>query len=266
MGGFERVRIFKDTENICKTNLRINRAIYHANQNQKLILEKDKLEKLPAETFCRAGEVIVSRKRTFEAAQAYQGKKTAVLNFASAHNPGGGVRMGASAQEECLCRCSGLMFCLDTKAMWNGFYEPHRKVFSDLYNDDIIYTPDVPVFKSDTEEPKLLPQNEWYRVNVITCAAPNLSKTKVTDEILMSIHVKRLVRILEVAAMEGNEVLILGAFGCGAFRNDPKIVSQAMRIATQRYRKAFDTIEYAVYCSERHPENYDVFAETFRNM
>lgn len=76
--------------------------------------------------------------------------KTAVHNFASATNPGGGVTRGSSAQEECLCRCSGLYFSLNTKPMWDGFYNPHRNTHNPIHNDDIIYTPGVVVFKKDT--------------------------------------------------------------------------------------------------------------------
>lgn len=62
-----------------------------------------------------------------QAASAYKNTKTAVHNFASATNPGGGVKRGSNAQEECLCRCSGLYVCLSTQTMWDGFYFPHRQ-------------------------------------------------------------------------------------------------------------------------------------------
>ena len=158
-------------------------------------------------------------KRTFEAAKAYRNNKVAVHNFASASNPGGGVIHGATAQEECLCRCSYLYFCLNTPDMWDGFYTPHRQAGNPLHNDDIIYTPDVTVFKSDTDKPVLLPENEWYKVNVITCAAPNLrakpsnkyntgdgSKAAIlSDNEMLEIHEKRLRRILDVAVYGGND-------------------------------------------------------------
>ncbi|MCR4584452.1 MAG: TIGR02452 family protein [Lachnospiraceae bacterium] len=88
----------------------------------------------------------------------------AVHNFASASNPGGGVANGASAQEECLCRCSGLYFNLNTPVMWDGFYQPHRDAHDPIHNDDIIYTPNVTVFKSDTAMPKLMAEPDWYDV------------------------------------------------------------------------------------------------------
>ena len=102
------------------------------------------------------------------------GKKVAVLNFASATNPGGGVTRGASAQEECLCRCSGLYSSLNVPETWDLFYTPHRKSKNPIHNDDIIYTPSVTVFKTDTVNPALMQEKDWYKVDIITCAAPNL--------------------------------------------------------------------------------------------
>lgn len=81
---------------------------------------------------------------------------------------------GSSAQEESLCRCSTLYFCLDTPELMRDFYLSHRQAGNPLYNDDIIYSPDVYVIKTDTSFPDWMKENDWYKVNVITCAAPNL--------------------------------------------------------------------------------------------
>ena len=81
---------------------------------------------------------------------------------------------GSSAQEECICRCTTLYPCLNTQEMWDKFYLPHRKANNPLYNDDSIYTPDVVVFKSDINFPEPLAKEDWWKVNILTCAAPNL--------------------------------------------------------------------------------------------
>lgn len=164
---------------------------------------------------------------------------------------------GVNAQEECLCRCSGLYFCLNTPEMWNGFYKPHRNAHNPIHNDDIIYTPEVAVFKTDTSAPKLMKEEEWYEVNVITCAAPNLRErpsnsynsgdgnnaVKISDKKLLEIHKKRLRRILDVAVMNENEVVILGAFGCGAFLNNPNVVARAAKNVIADYKNVFQAIE-----------------------
>lgn len=273
MGRNENIEIFKDTEKLCKTKKELLDAIQYSQQHQKVILEDEKVVQERMEHYPKKAKVIVSKKRTFDAASAYQGQKVCVLNFASATNPGGGVVHGSSAQEECLCRCSTLYFNLNTKKMWNAFYEPHREEQNALHNDDCIYTPNVTVFKKDTANPYLMQEKDWYQVAVITCAAPNLRSkpenrmnagerakaVKVTDRELLALHEKRLRRILDIAAANENEVVILGAFGCGAFANSPQVVAQAMKNVVKEYLHAFKNIEFAVYCTSKDESNYQIF-------
>ena len=81
----------------------------------------------------------------------------------------------------------------------------------------------------------------------------------ISREDLQALHEKRMRKVLEIAWRKGNEVVILGAFGCGAFRNPPMVVAQAMKTVVQEYRKNFETIEFAIYCSPRDDANYRVF-------
>ncbi len=272
MGNIDNINVFKDTEMLCKTNEKLKDSIRDSISRQELILEEDAIDKMDNKKYDSRAKIVISQKRTYEAAAAYRGKKVAVLNFASASNPGGGVVKGASAQEECLCRCSSLYFALNEKKMWDGFYTPHRKAHNPIHNDDIIYTPDVTVFKTDTSHPVLMDEGDWYMVDVITCAAPNLSNrptnpynpgdgdaVKISDDELFDIHEKRLRRILDVAVLHGCEVIILGAFGCGAFRNDPGIVAKAARKVIPDYLNAFETIEFAIYARRGDTRNYDAF-------
>lgn len=276
MSRVDNIQIFQDTEKMCKENIRLQNAIRNSIKHQKLILENDIISKKDKKKYTEPAQVVISQKRSFEAASAYKNQKVCVHNFASATNPGGGVTRGSNAQEECLCRCSDLYFCLNIQEMWNGFYKPHRNAKNPIHNDDIIYTPDVVVFKTDTARPELMEEANWYNVNVTTCAAPNLrerpsnmfnsgdgdSAVKITDAELMSIHEKRLKRILDIAASRGNEVVILGAFGCGAFSNSPEVVAQAARNVIEEYKYTFKTIEFAVYCNPRDEKNYNVFKKT----
>lgn len=272
------VKIFEENKTLWETNGALQRSMVKAFRNQKFISAEEKLP-ITAAGYDAPATVYVSGKRTLEAAEPYvrNGKKTCVLNFASATNPGGGVAKGSSAQEECLCRCSTLYPCLANNGeLWNKFYRPHRYAGNPLYNDDCIYTPDVCVFREDSALPSLLPAEQWWNVNVITCAAPNLRKTpsnamnpnagnkaaQVSNRELECLLTSRIRRIFQLAAQEGNEVLILGAFGCGAFRNPPEIVARVFRNVMQEYLRCFDTIEYAVYCTERDRNNYHIFLET----
>lgn len=274
MGREENIEIFQDTEKLCRTNPVLIKAWKESSARQKLILEAQQID-CKKNRYEKSAVIKVSKKRTFEAAMEHNGKKVAVLNFASASNPGGGVVNGSSAQEECLCRCSTLYYNLTEDFMWKNFYQPHRRERNPIHNDDLIYTPDVVVFKSDTAYPQLLPEASWKKVNVITCAAPNLRErpsngfnsgdgdksVSVSDEELESIHIKRGKKILEAAASDGNEVVILGAFGCGAFMNKPEVVAKAYAKLMEEFGNAFETIEFAVYCSPRDESNFRVFSE-----
>ncbi len=278
MGRDENVTVFKDTEKLCKTNPKLSESVKKATAAQKLILESDPLAEQKKDLYEDTAKVVVSKKRTYEAAAGYKGQHVAVHNFASASNPGGGVVNGASAQEECLCRCSGLFFSLNSPAMWEGFYQPHRNAHNPIHNDDIIYTPNVTVFKSDTSMPKLMSEVDWYDVDVITCAAPNLrsqpsnhynsgdgnKQTMMKDKDLLALHEKRLRRILEVALSEGCDAIILGAFGCGAFQNNPEVVALANRNVIKDYLHAFKNIEFAVYCSPRDDRNFKIFERVLK--
>lgn len=271
--------IFQDTERMCKTDAELSAVTKISVANQRFIAEAEVIP-TPELNIYKKANVVVSKKRTYEAAKAYKGNHVAVHNFASATNPGGGVVNGAGAQEECLCRCSNLYFCLNTPDMWGMFYTPHRAAHDPIHNDDIIYTPDIVVFKTDTDRPELMERDDWYIVDVITCAAPNLRETPsnrynsgdgtravtLSDRELRVIHEKRLRRMLDSAVMNHADTVILGAFGCGAFCNEPQVVATAAANVVRDYMYAFKNIEFAVYCRSSDDSNYRVFNSVLSSL
>ena len=268
----ENAEVFSDTLSRMRSNPILGKAVHESTGHQFLLKEGDVYTPHSSETYTGKCRVEVSKRRTLEAAGRYRGMKTAVLNFASAVNPGGGVRKGSNAQEESICRISTLYPSLKDDFMWRNFYLPHRYSQDRRNNDDIIYTPGVVVFRSDDDYMTMLDESEWYRVNVITAAAPDLREPrpgdsdygrpymKLSENELLSLHKKRMRRILSVAAGEGNEAVILGAFGCGAFRNPPYVVAEAIADVIGEYRNRFRVIEAAVFTAEGRSEyNYDSF-------
>lgn len=272
----ENIEIFLDTQYRIKNNEKLSRAVIESSRNERLILERDNY--IPKYDISYGGKarIIVSSKRTFEAASGYKGMKTAVLNFASAVSPGGGVVKGSSAQEESLCRISTLYPCLKTRYIWNNFYLPHRNGGDRRNNDDTIYTPGVIVFKTDDSYPREMREEQWYSVNVLTTAAPDLRRPKyagdragvtLSDGELFSLHAKRIRRILTIASGEGNEAVILGAYGCGAFRNPPFLVAEAFKkVIEEGFLDKFKVIEFAIYSNPdgRPSDNLMAFREVFR--
>lgn len=227
--------------------------------------ELDALEHGHAHQKPRKGTIRIDSLRTFEAAEKilkeFPDKKAAVLNFASAVSPGGGVRKGAGAQEESLCRCSTLLPALEQEWLWDQYYGPNRQERDRLNTDACIYTPDVVICKTDEDEPKRLDQEFWNVVDVIGCAAPDFRKAdpeRYGSEFLYQVFLKRIRHILHVAAYNQVDILILGAFGCGAFKNDPKLVAKAFREALKQYGSYFDIIEFAIP-GGYDPENLQAF-------
>lgn len=229
----------------------------------------------------RMSEVRISKDRTFEAAmklsRKYPGKKVAVLNFASAVNPGGGVKMGAGAQEESLCRCSTLFPTIDRKWLFQKYYNVNRAAGDHRFTDAIIYSPDVVICKTDESIPRRLREADFVTVDVITCAAPDLRnradrwknpeilyQLKRDPSALYEIQYQRICHILHIAAAHKVDILVLGAFGCGAFENDPNTVGSAFYSAVRAYQNRFDLIEFAIFCQDEESRNYKAFREKLK--
>ena len=165
-----------------------------------------------------------------------------VLNFASALHPGGGFLHGARAQEESLVRASGLFPCIHESPM----YAYHERQRDAMYSDYAIYSPDVPVFRR--ENGTLL--DEPFCCTFITCAAPNVYAMPDRDERRKEINAaltRRVDRVLRIAATHGHDTLVLGAWGCGAFGNDPSAVAGMFHDAlTGDFSGRFSTTVFAI--------------------
>jgi len=186
-----------------------------------------------------------------------------LLNFASARNPGGGFVNGAKAQEEDLCRCSGLYPCLVTQP---EYYEVNRKQKSLLYTDHLIYSPGVPWFRVKSRE--LL--DEMFTASVITAPAPNagqimLKQAQSIPDIEASLRI-RSGMILQVARDNGHRNILLGAWGCGVFRNNPNMVADAFGqwIESENFAGAFDRIVFGILDRSKSGETFTAFQQRFK--
>lgn len=194
-----------------------------------------------------AGRVSVTAETTLHAIARLAGAPgLAALNFASAKNPGGGFLGGAQAQEESLARSSGLYPSL---LRCPEYYEANRASGSMLYTDHLIRSPGVPVFRNDSGA--LLEQP--VRVNMLTSPAPNAGVARERGErgVLETLR-RRAAQVLTVAAEAGDQTLILGAWGCGVFRNDPDEVAETFdTLLRGPYQGAFDEVVFAIRDSTR---------------
>ncbi|MEU9099852.1 TIGR02452 family protein [Streptomyces sp. NPDC048361] len=190
-------------------------------------------------------------------------RRVAVLTFASARNPGGGFLNGAQAQEEALCRSSALYATLLRAP---EFYAHHREDRDVFYTDRVIHSPGVPVFRDDRG--RLL--DEPYRAGFLTSPAPNAgvirSRTPHDSHRIGPALDARAERVLETAVLCGYRRLVLGAWGCGVFRNDPARVAEAFRrhlTGDGRFAGHFDEVVFAVLDRTRDRATLRAFEEAF---
>ena len=180
------------------------------------------------------------------------------LNFASAKNPGGGFLNGSQAQEESLARSSALHASL--LRAWE-FYERHRASSSLLYSDAMIWSPGCPVIRDD--EGALLDQPQL--VSFITSPAPNAGAAADNrpeeSPMIPEVFRRRSEYVLTLAASKGYRQLVLGAWGCGVFRNDPAVVAGAFmnHLRHGAWSGRFERVVFSVFDSSPSSETLTAF-------
>ena len=217
----------------------------------------DKMTDLKNEKICN---ISIVNKDSFEAGRQYD--EALVMNFANAHNPGGGFKLGANAQEETLCRCSTLYESITSKKASKMYI--HNNTHPNMVESDyMLLSPNVVVFRD--EKYNLL--NEPVLLGVITAPAPNRygAALLASDKLIEDTFLRRIRITLAAAAKYGYINVVLGAWGCGAFGNSPNKVAEYFRqvIIEEDYGRFFDEICFAIYGSEN-GKNINAFRECFQ--
>jgi uncharacterized protein (TIGR02452 family) len=217
--------------------------------------------KIPAAQF--QTQITVTPESTLEAMQRLTttGLQTAALNFASARNPGGGFLRGAQAQEESLARSSGLYACLQQAP---DFYQHHRHHTDLRYSHRMIYSPNVPFFKNDAGNLLELP----YSASIITSAAPNYGALEQQQPqhlpSVPNVLAARAELVLRLAAHHQHKHLVLGAWGCGVFKNPPALVASVfLELLNGGFANVFESVVFAVYDRSKQQNVIGAFRQTF---
>jgi uncharacterized protein (TIGR02452 family) len=204
-------------------------------------------------TTTAAATVRVISSDTLDAALEYhygESEKILVLNMASKFKPGGGVESGRTAQEECIFRRT------------NGFMT-HPKAWYPLSNYEIIYSPQVYIVKdSDYNLLRVQDQKEISMLAVHAMKNPKITATNsFTNETDKELTTLKIESIFKVAIKHGHKTLILGALGCGAYRNPPIEIAKFFQQMIEKYQMYFDEILFAIRKSSADDENFAIFSE-----
>lgn len=222
--------------------------------------EKLLSEPLPNEKRSAPCKTEVTTEDSFTAAERIG--NALVLNFANAHHAGGGFMLGANAQEEALCRCSTLYASITSDAAAEMYRYNNTHIHA-AESDYMLLSQNVCVFRDH----KLALMQTPFRTAVITAPAPNRRGAAVfaSKKTLRQVFLRRAAIILRAAVHYGYRNLILGAWGCGAFGNNPVMVAECFRQAleTDDLSQYFDTVCFAVYGSEN-GKNYRAFQSVFQ--
>jgi uncharacterized protein (TIGR02452 family) len=189
--------------------------------------------------------------------------RVGALNFASARHPGGGFLNGARAQEESLARSSALYFSLRACPEHYAF---HRTLATTLYSDRMIASPTCPVFRDDAGAWLVQP----YLVDFLTSPAPNAGAIARNEPEHLSFIVPTLIerasKVLALALHSGCDALVLGAWGCGVFQNDPATVAAVFAghlLGNGAFVGRFRHILFSVYDTSATRATYQAFAARF---
>ncbi len=242
-----------------------NTIHYKPDDFEKVFIARDSLLKDTAAAQCRFE---VTDETTFGAARRLvveEGlENVCCLNFASAKNPGGGFLGGAQAQEESLARASGLY---PTLKQHHTMYDTNRKHASLLYTDHMIYSPLVPVFRND--EDQLI--DKHYLVSIITSPAVNKGALLLNEpEYAISIEtvmLNRIEKLLSAVVVNKQTTLILGAWGCGVFRNSTEDVAAWFAqhlLKNETFKNAFRRVVFAIYDPSEKKKTAEAFKQQFQ--
>lgn len=190
----------------------------------------------------KKGEIKVLPLDSVTAGEYFNVGKTCILNMASYKRPGGGVERGSNAQEECLFRCSNLGLSISP-----NFYP--------LKQDEALYTQDA-TFIKDFHYKDITP----FVCDVLTIAAVNLNSTFLKQDDYIELTFEKINFLFKIARNYKVDNLILGAWGCGVFKNDPEFMADSFKKVLEQYRSGFENIVFAVINDHNSvANNYEIF-------
>ncbi len=176
----------------------------------------------------------------------------AVLNMASRRNPGGGVLNGAGAQEENLFRRTNLFLSMYQFASYAEAYGVQKSNCQYPLDQNFggVYTPDACVFRGLEKDGYPL-LDECYEMSFIAVPAMNRPDLDADGRIVPRLvaGIKNKMRMLfRIGLLKGHDSLVLGAWGCGAFRNPPAHIARLFHevLEEEEFKDKYRKIVFAI--------------------
>lgn len=247
------IRIYRDTKKICR-----ERGL-NKNLGASYLFKTDIEINLDEYPLANDGQIEIDIRDmdTLDMCKEHvsEGLNPLVLNMASAWKPGGGVEKGCTAQEEVIFRRT------------NAIYT-HLKKWYKLKENEVLYSSEVHCIKDFLYD--LLDENEVFSFSMLAVAAPRKPDIKVVDDVNTYSNMDdynelydKIEAIFKIALLNGHDSLVLGAIGCGAYRNPKQIVADIFNEHIQTYGMYFKKISFAILVVSKYDQpNYDIFCDT----
>lgn len=261
-----RIDIFENTKQLISDSDELKKAVAKSIENTKVYeIGERNTWKTDEQKRKSNNLVILAGTKTQKAARDWKktcpSAKVCVLDFAPTSKLGEGAEKGLETQEASLCRETTLYEAL--KAL-----ESQNKVIQ----DKCLYVPEIQIIRDSSSGNPGLEKEQFTSIDVIVCSAPDASSKQDDKKDINSFENEmrnqikwRAERVIEVALENDVDILILGAWGCGECKNNPKVVAEVLSEIAERFKSYFMIIEFAVYSKDEKDVNYREFWKVINN-
>lgn len=269
-----RQAIFQETLKACEKGYKVGGKVIHID-NSQMLKETEVYGELPPLSPLQIPYNTVYRvleEDTFNALLAQKstyGGEPVGINMANRYGRGGGVKSGCPAQEEALCRVSNHIYALESKPYplpeFGGIYAPHTSVFRKGEDEGF-------EFREAVANVSLVAVAAYdLRQGSSDCSDLGLKNMPTNSDLsnnsaYMCGMRKKIANMLRMMALKGHKDIVLGALGCGAFVNPPKIVAELFYevLTSTEFKGRFEHVDFAILVkSDRDRENFEEFKTRF---
>lgn len=231
-----KIEIYKNTLELCKNNHHLKTQTISSIEKTASYLQDSKFLDIHYNQHAKTMNVIVSNKKFLDAACEYslKGQRVAVVNLS----------------KDLEFEDNGLYCCTNLFPVLNSIQENKKQIFK----EELYYIPQITVFKTSTQYPRLLNEDQWFNIDVISNSSFELKNDTYKDNELYKYYEFKWHQILDIATLKKRDVVVIKDFGCKQSNIELiQIISKALRNILKDYKNTFKTIEFAfdgINCEE----------------